>query len=142
MFLHRSIIHILFNMYALFALGPGLESSYGHGRFLGLYLLSRLCRERHLFLVLGEPFPGLIHRHLGLIGAEAVFLYRNRRILGCMAQRALGDLISAVVINLVLGGASTGIEGHIGGLLGGVFAWFAGRLLPDGRRQPRPAHRR
>ena len=40
MFLHGSPLHIAFNMYALFALGPALESYYGHGRYLTLYLLS------------------------------------------------------------------------------------------------------
>ena len=131
MFLHGSIIHILFNMYALFALGPGLESSYGHGRFLGLYLLSGFAGNVISFLFSGNPSLGSSTAIFGLIGAEAVFLYRNRRILGRMAQRALSNVIFIIVINLVLGGASTGIDnwGHMGGLLGGTFfAWFAGPL--------------
>ena len=34
--LHGSLMHIAFNMYALFILGPGLERFYGHKRFLAL----------------------------------------------------------------------------------------------------------
>ena len=40
MFLHGGIVHIAFNMYVLFALGPTLERILGHGRYLVLYLLA------------------------------------------------------------------------------------------------------
>jgi rhomboid protease GluP len=33
-FLHSNLMHIAFNMYALFILGRRIESTYGHGRFL------------------------------------------------------------------------------------------------------------
>ena len=38
--LHASILHIGFNMYALFVIGPQLERFYGHKRFLLLYLIT------------------------------------------------------------------------------------------------------
>ena len=41
-FLHGSFLHIAFNMYVLFALGPTLERILGHVRFTALYLLSAL----------------------------------------------------------------------------------------------------
>lgn len=132
MFLHGSILHIAFNMYALFALGPGLESSYGHGRYLALYLLSGFAGNVISFLFSGSPSLGSSTAIFGLIGAEAVFLYRNRRILGAMAQRALSNVIFIIVINLMLGGFTSGIDnwGHMGGLLGGTFfAWYAGPLF-------------
>ena len=40
MFLHGSILHLGFNMYALYIFGPGLERAYGHGRYSALYLLA------------------------------------------------------------------------------------------------------
>ena len=40
MFLHAGWLHIGFNMYVLYILGPPLERVLGHGRFLTLYLLS------------------------------------------------------------------------------------------------------
>jgi len=40
--LHGSILHLLFNMYALYWLGPQLERSLGHVRFAALYILSAL----------------------------------------------------------------------------------------------------
>ena len=41
--LHASILHIGFNMYALFSVGPGLERKYSPGSFISLYLISGLC---------------------------------------------------------------------------------------------------
>ena len=39
-FLHGSIYHLMFNMYALYILGNRLENIYGHGRFTALYFVS------------------------------------------------------------------------------------------------------
>jgi rhomboid protease GluP len=131
MFLHASILHIGFNMYALFALGPSLESYYGHGRFLALYLLSGFAGNVISFLFSANPSLGASTAIFGLIGAEAIFLYRNRSILGARAQRALGNVIFILVINMVFG-LTPGIDfwGHMGGLLGGTFfAWFAGPVF-------------
>jgi rhomboid protease GluP len=130
-FLHGSILHIGFNMYALFALGPSLESYYGHGRYLALYLLSGFAGNVISFLFSSNPSLGASTAVFGLIGAEAIFLYRNRGILGGMAQRALSNVVFIIVINLILG-MSPGIDnwGHVGGLLGGTFfAWFAGPIF-------------
>lgn len=131
MFLHGSILHIGFNMYALFVLGPALESYYGHGRYLTLYILSGFAGNVISFLFSANPSLGASTAIFGLIGAEAIFLLRNRSILGAMAQRALSNVIFILVINLMLG-LSPGIDfwGHMGGLLGGTFfAWFAGPLF-------------
>jgi rhomboid protease GluP len=131
MLLHGSLIHIGFNMYALYALGPGLESTYGHGRFLTLYLIAGFAGNVMSFLFSGANSLGSSTAIFGLIGAEAIFLFRNRQIFGTGALRALGNVLFVALANLALGFASNGIDnwGHIGGLLGGsFFAWFAGPL--------------
>ena len=38
--LHSNVLHIAFNMYALYVFGTRLEPVYGHARFLMLYLLG------------------------------------------------------------------------------------------------------
>ena len=43
MFLHGSILHILFNMLFLFVFGPDIEYLCGHVRFLAFYLLAGLA---------------------------------------------------------------------------------------------------
>jgi rhomboid protease GluP len=131
MFLHGSILHLGFNMYALYIFGPGLERAYGHGRYLALYFLAGFAGNVSSFLFTDSPSLGSSTAIFGLLGAEGVFLYQNRRIYGTFGQRALINLVVIAVINLIIG-LSPGIDnwGHVGGLLGGVlFAWYAGPVL-------------
>jgi len=129
--LHGSILHIGFNMYALLSLGPGLERLYGHARFIALYLLAGFAGNVLSFWFSPNPSLGASTAIFGLLGAEGVFLYRNRTILGAGAQRALSNIVVIAVVNLIIG-LSPGIDnwGHIGGLIAGtLFAWFAGPVF-------------
>lgn len=131
MFLHGSIYHILFNMYALGNIGPGLERQYGHARFLALYVLAGFAGNVASFLLTSSPSLGSSTAIFGLLGAEGVLLYQNKHMFGGTAQRALRNVVSIAVINLVIG-MSPGIDnwGHVGGLIGGtLFAWLGGPLL-------------
>jgi len=132
MFLHGSILHLGFNMYALYIFGPNLERFYGHGRFLALYLLSGFAGVVLSFLLSPSNSLGASTAIFGLLAAEGVFLYQNRSMLQS-AQRMLTNLITIAVINLVIGfapGMNIDNLGHLGGLLGGfMFAWFGGPLL-------------
>jgi rhomboid protease GluP len=131
MLLHGSLLHIGFNMYALYALGPGLESFYGHRRFLLLYVLSGFAGNVFSFLFSPANSLGSSTAIFGLLGAQAVFLYQNKKLFGAGAQRALGNVILVAVLNLWIG-LSPGIDnwGHLGGLVGGtLFSWFAGPQL-------------
>jgi len=128
--LHASIPHILFNMYALFVIGVGLERYFGHGRYLLLYVLGGFTGNVLSFLLSSGYSVGASTAIFGLIGAEGVFLYQNRKLLGAQFGRAIGNVIFIVVVNLVIDfvpGSGIDYWGHIGGLLGGlVFTWFAG----------------
>jgi len=131
-FLHGTIEHILFNMYALFAVGAFVERQYGHGRFLLLYFLGGFAGNVFSFVMSKGDIPsiGASTAIFALIGAEAVFFYQNRKLFGAQAQKALSNIGFIIVLNLFLG-LAPGIDGwgHVGGLLGGlIFAWFAGTL--------------
>ncbi len=131
MFLHGSILHLLFNMYALYQFGRTLEGPYGHGRFLVLYGLSGFTGNVLSFLLAPNPSLGASTAIFGLLAAEGIFVYRNRQLFGPNAPRVLNNILTVAAINLLLG-MSPGIDnwGHIGGLIGGaLFAWFAGPLL-------------
>ena len=131
MFLHGSIIHIAFNMYALFSLGPVLERYYGRWRYLVLFVLSGFSGNVLSFIMSRAASLGSSTAIFGLLGAEGVFLYQNRKWFGGMAQRQLSNLIMVAVVNLIIG-MSPGIDnwGHIGGLMGGLaFAWLGGPVL-------------
>lgn len=126
--LHGSIPHILFNMYALFSFGTGLERHFGHGRFLLLYVLGAYTGNVVSFLFSGGYSVGASTAIFGLLGAEAVFLFQNRQLFAGQFGRAIQNVIFIAVINLLLG-LQPGIDnwGHVGGLLGGLmFTWFAG----------------
>jgi rhomboid protease GluP len=66
----------------------------------------------------------------GLLGAEAMFLFQNRKLFAGQFGRAIQNVIFIAAINLFLG-LQPGIDnwGHFGGLIGGLmFTWFAGPL--------------
>lgn len=129
--LHGSITHIFFNMYALFVFGTSLEQYFGHGRFLTLYVLGAFAGNVTSFLFSDGYSIGASTAVFGLIGAEAVFLYRNRVLLAGYFRRAIGNVLFIIAINLFLVGSLPGIDnwGHIGGLVGGLmFTWFASPL--------------
>jgi rhomboid protease GluP len=131
MFLHGSILHLGFNMYALFIFGPGLERYYKHGRFLLLYLLGGFAGNVFSFMFSASPSLGSSTAIFGLLAAEGVFLYQNQKVLGGVARRALNNIIMIAIVNFIIG-LSPGIDnwGHMGGLLGGgIFAWLGGPLL-------------
>jgi len=121
-------LHIGFNMYALYIIGVGLERRFGHARFLWLYILSGFAGSVFSFLFSSADSIGASGAIFGLIGAEGIFLYQNRKLLGNQVKRAINNVIFIVVLNLLLG-LSPGIDNwaHVGGLMGGlIFAWFAG----------------
>jgi rhomboid protease GluP len=131
MFLHGSIPHFMFNMYALFVFGRTLEPYYGHTRFLALYLITGFAGNVFSMMLTEAPSLGSSTAIFGLLGAEGVFLYQNRKLLGRRGRQALNQLITVAILNLVIG-LSPQIDnwGHIGGLTAGVlFAWFAGPLI-------------
>jgi len=129
LFLHASILHIGFNMYALFLYGRSVEARFGHGRFLLLYFLSGFAGNVLSFLLTPNPSLGASTAIFGLLAAEAVFIIQNRGMIGRQANRALMNLFIIAAINLAFGFSTSGVDnfGHLGGLLGGVlFTWFGG----------------
>lgn len=129
--LHGSIMHIFFNMYALFTLGTNLERYFGHGRFLLLYWLAAFAGNVASFLFTSGYSVGASTAIFGIISAEGVFLFQNRKLFGSQARRAIGNVVFVIVINLFIIGSLPFIDnwGHIGGLLGGVmFTALAGPL--------------
>lgn len=127
-FLHGSLMHIFFNMYALLSVGTLLERHFGHARFLLMYFLGAFSGNVLSYLFTQGYSVGASTAVFGLIAAEAIFFYQNRRLFGAHARNAISNAIFIIVINLFLGLApNIDTWGHIGGLLGGaMFAWFAG----------------
>jgi rhomboid protease GluP len=135
LFLHddSTILHIGFNMYALFVLGPGLERYYGHNRFLILYFLAGLAGNVASMIFSPIPSIGASTAIFGLIAAQGIFILKNRFLYGKRAGSMLINVLVIVLINLGIGlRLSSQIDnwGHLGGLIGGLgFSWFAGPIF-------------
>jgi len=128
MFLHGSIIHLGFNLYALYILGRRIERFFGSSRFLLLFLIAGVTGNLFSFIFTPAPSLGSSTAIFGLLAAEGVFIYQHRDLFGDRFRIALRQIIQVAVINLIIG-LSPGIDnwGHFGGLIGGIlFAWFAG----------------
>jgi len=127
-FLHGSIIHLSFNMYAIYSIGPSLERKYGSTSFILLYVISAIFGNVISFLISPHVSLGSSTALFGLIAAQGVYIYKNRYLLGSAAKPLLTNILFMIAINLFLG-LSPGIDnwGHMGGLVGGfLYAWFAG----------------
>src|SRR4030067_2923703 len=99
MLLHGSLLHLGFNMYALYALGPTLESYYAHARYLALYVLAGFAGNVTSFIFSPANSLGSSTAIFGLLGAYGVVLYQNRALLGGRGRRGLINIITIAVIN-------------------------------------------
>ncbi len=136
--LHSSLIHLMFNMYALSILGRQIEPFYGRGRFLLLYLIGAFGGNVLSFVLSSFNSLGASTAIFSLLAAEGVFIWQNRKVFGKQSQGILMNLAFVLVLNLFFGispGSNTDNWGHLGGLLAGFFfAFMAGPLL-EFRRQ-------
>ena len=115
-FLHGSFLHIAFNMYVLFALGPTLERILGHGRYLALYLLAALGGgvASYAFSDLRTVSVGASGAIFGLMGALVV---AGRRL-----KYDITQVLVLLGINVVIGFFAPGVDwrAHLGGLVTGA----------------------
>jgi len=130
MFLHLGIIHLAFNMYALYLFGPLLEQLYGHIEYLVIYFLCGIGGSVMTILFAPNvPAAGASGAIFGLFGLAFVVSRRRHLLLGPQARAMLSQVGALLVINLIFTFTFPGISwtGHIGGLLVGA---LIGLLLP------------
>lgn len=129
-FVHYGLVHILFNMYALYVLGPPLEEHLGRGRFASLYGLSALGGSVLVYLLspLSAATAGASGAIFGLFGATFV---ASKRL-----NLDVKWLIGLIAINLVMSFTFPGVswQGHIGGLFTGAVVAAAYVYAPQSRR--------
>lgn len=131
MFLHGSITHVLFNMWALWLFGPVLERRFGTPAFATLYVASGLAGSAAYYLLGGiTPAVGASGAIFGLFGALLAASYRQRHT---VAGRAVfGQLGVLLAINLALPFLVPNIawQAHMGGLVAGAAIAFAWDHMP------------
>ena len=130
MFIHIGPMHLAFNLYALYALGPMVEGYYGHWRFLAIYVIAGLSGSLASYAFSPAPSAGASGAIFGLAGAITVYFLKYRENFGAQGKAILQNMLFIIVINMVFGLSVGNIDnwGHIGGLIGGALvAWG---LLP------------
>ena len=133
--LHGGILHLLFNMYALYLSGPIVEQLYGRRLFLLFYLLFAAAGSIGSFVFGGDrPAVGASGAIFGLFGLLLAVSRTHNPILDRRGRMFMGQIGSLVVVNLLIGLAIPNVDNaaHVGGLLGGLWIGF---LIPPGRVQ-------
>jgi membrane associated rhomboid family serine protease len=124
------ILDILFNMWALFIVGPALERVLGAVRYLAVYLISAIGGSvLYYFLVQpNQPALGASGAIFGLFGAWFVL---SRRM-GLDSRQ----VILLIVLNLGIGFAVPFIawQAHVGGLIAGGLLTAAYAYAPRQNR--------
>ena len=123
-FLHASLLHLLFNMYALYIIGNQLESYIGKIKFLIVYLVSAISGSLMSCVFTTGISVGASGAIFGLLGSLLYFGYHYRLYLGSVLK---SQIIPLILINLIFGFMDPRIDNasHIGGLIGGYLTTMA-----------------
>jgi membrane associated rhomboid family serine protease len=127
LFLHGGFAHLLFNVFALYVLGPPLERSIGAVRFVLCYLISGLASSAGVVLltVIGliqvAQLVGASGCIMGIVGAWAGFLLRHRH--APHAKQRLANIFMIIVIQTAfdLSTPQVSMAAHLCGLIAGFF---------------------
>ncbi|MHA7306829.1 rhomboid family intramembrane serine protease [Arthrobacter sp. TMN-49] len=126
-FLHSSnIMHIAFNMYALWILGNALEPAFGRARYVALYLVSAFAGSVGVLLLapMNTVVVGASGAVFGLFGA--LFVVQKKR------GGDIRQIVVLLLINAAIGFIIPGIawQAHLGGLIAGALCAVAIAYAP------------
>lgn len=139
-FLHADILHLIFNMAALFVLGWALESRISKGKYLITYLLGGMFGN--LFILI--PFFGYSYETIGVGASAAISALIGLGTFVC--PRKLVFFPTIIPIPFILAGAiyflatlsglfeisEVAYHAHLGGMvIGGIFGliWGESRIF-------------
>jgi membrane associated rhomboid family serine protease len=120
MFLHASVVHIAFNMLALYLIGSPVEQYLGRARYIGLYFVTGIAGSAGALLQTPGVTVGASGAIFGILGAMLIIEWQ-------VTGRLAGNAMTWIVINLVISFSFSGISwgGHVGGLIGGILITLA-----------------
>ena len=130
-----NLLHLLFNMYALWYAGQLVERMYGARLMVFFYVLSGIAASVASYVV-GDSIEvvGASGAIFGLFGIVLVATRYHHAILDVQSRAVASQVGFLILLNLVLG--FSGVFGnvdnsaHVGGLIAGV--WL-GLLMPPGQ---------
>lgn len=122
MFLHYGVIHLLVNMYGLYALGAGLEPAIGTPRFLLVYFCCGLASGFasllfNVYTISAGASGALFGLYGYRLGAEVIGSFHDRQQL----RTVFINFVIFVAINIFFTmRLNVDLAGHIGGCIAGV----------------------
>jgi membrane associated rhomboid family serine protease len=126
MFLHIGIIHLAFNMYALYLFGYLIENALGKVRFVAIYFVAGFLGSVTSFafgpvIAVGAGASGAI---FGLLGGWIAYNYRRRA--SALAEANLRWALMLIALNTVIALTFRSIDwrAHLGGLVAGTVAGY------------------
>src|SRR5712692_9414355 len=121
-FVHGGLLHLAFNMYALYALGQGAERIWGRGRFLAIYIIAAIGGTCLAMAI--QPFPcvGASGAICGIFTGEAAWVFYNRGHLDPRAFSACNRnfLVNVVLIAFISFFPGVSWAAHLGGAIAGL----------------------
>jgi membrane associated rhomboid family serine protease len=132
MFLHSSIMHIIFNMLGLITFGPDIEERLGSKKFLKYYLIigivSGLCHA----LFISNPVLGASGAVWGVMMVYALFnpntILHLYFLIPVKVKYIIGVFFS-IELYLAIIGSNDGVShiAHVGGALTGLLIYLLNR---------------
>ena len=142
-FLHGGLLHLAFNMFALYMFGGAIERVFGPRRYLTYYLVSVLTAAITQLVVAGMsnavyPTVGASGGVFGLLLAYALYFPHTRVMLLFppipLPARTFVFLYAALELFLGVTGTQQGVAhfAHLGGMVGGYLMLRYWRGSPRG----------
>lgn len=129
--LHANLMHILFNMWAVYVLGPQIERELGGVRFLALYLASAAAGSAFAFFLgdLRDVGVGASGAIFGLFGVWLASAVRRRNT--AYGRYLLSQLGVILAINAAIPFIVRNVswQAHLGGLLAGFLIGYVWALI-------------
>ncbi|MGH3459111.1 rhomboid family intramembrane serine protease [Aeromicrobium sp.] len=128
-FLHAGILHIAFNMYALYIFGPFVERALGTARFVAAYLTMAVASSVFVYWLTAPQIAtiGASGAVFGLFGLALVLLIR--------ARQDVRTLLVLLAINAFISlQGNISWQGHLGGFVTGILLGLVFAYAPRERR--------
>jgi membrane associated rhomboid family serine protease len=126
-------LHLLFNMYALWIVGPIVEQAWGRRMFILFYVLTAIAASTTSFIFSVGPAVGASGAIFGFIGVVIAGTRAHHPVLDRRARQIVPQLGMLVILNLAIGffaGGTIDNAAHIGGLVSGLWLGF---VVPPGK---------
>ncbi|MFE7750851.1 rhomboid family intramembrane serine protease [Streptomyces sp. NPDC057428] len=121
------VMHLVFNMLALWNIGRVVEGQLGRARYLALYLLSALGGSVLVYLI-ASPDTETVGASGAVFGLAASFYVISRRLGRDM--RPVNQFMAGFLIWMVVSALFTSWQAHLGGLLTGGLVTYGLAYAP------------